>query len=165
MLLYNVRTGNYENIELKHVMIFLLFLILFSGYIISLVAFIGFLCDKYPQIEHFIDTHSFLIIIIGIVFLIVIPALFAIFILDFKDRKKSRCPKCKTKYKYGDMEIGPGKIITTFQCKKCGYVNKITERFVYKKFKRMVDSGNFTSIQLRELEELSKLYEKNNNEK
>ena len=63
------------------------------------------------------------------------------------------------------MEIGPGKIITTFICKKCGYENKITEPFVFKKFKRMFDPGNFTPEEIKELEELSKLYEKNNNEK
>lgn len=160
MLLYNYRTGN-DDIKLKHLIITLLFLILFFGYIISLSAFIGFLCDKYPQIDRFVDTHPFLVILIRIVFLIVIPALFAIFILDFKDRKKSRCPKCKTKYKYGDMEIEPSKIITTFQCKKCGYINKVTEPFVFNKFKRIFDKGNISSEELKELEELSKLYDKN----
>jgi hypothetical protein len=107
--------------------------LLFVFYIISVRISFEILCEKYPRIEHFVDTHPFLVILIGIVFLIVVPALFALFIFEIKDRKKSRCPKCKTKYKYGNMEIGPGKIITTFQCKKCGYENKITEPFVFKK--------------------------------
>ena len=137
-----------------------LWCLLFVFYIASVWLSGIFLCSKYPQIDHFFETHPFFIILFGIALILGVPALFALFILELKDRKKSRCPKCKTKYKYGDMELGPDKTITTFQCKKCGYVNKITERFVYKKFKRMFDSGNFTSEEMKELEELSNQYDK-----
>ncbi|MBN2589549.1 MAG: hypothetical protein JXA96_06790 [Sedimentisphaerales bacterium] len=144
-----------------------LWCLLFVFYIASVWLSGIFFSSKYPQIDHFFETHPFLTILTGIVFLMGIPALFALFILKLKDRKKSRCPRCKTKYKKGNMEFGQGKIISTFICKKCGYENKITERFNLKKVERMfgdpVDSGKFPAEEVRELEELSKLYDKNLN--
>ena len=135
--------------------------LLFVFYIASVWCSGMFLCSKYPQIGHFFETHLFLTILFGIVFLLGVPVLFALLILELKDRKKSRCPKCKTRFKYGDMELGPDKIITTFQCQKCGYTTKISERFVYKKFKREFSPGNFTSEEMKEYEELSKQYDNN----
>ena len=64
------------------------------------------------------------------------------------------------------MDFALDKVVSTFKCKKCGYEGKITEPFNFKKHKWIfddtVDSGRYTPEQVREIEELSKQYNKNN---